>query len=192
MNGFESRRQEKKKDILSAAFTLFRKDGIAAVKITDIAEKANVSKVSIYNYFGSKEELARQVMFDYMDKKAVEFKTFMTSDLSFKEKLNMIHIENMKSLGELITGETDGLMSNELISSPQVQQFLKVYGETKIKPLFVEFIKQGKLEGDIDSELSTESIFMYIQAISGILSTPLTINQRIDIGKLMYNGLKGK
>jgi AcrR family transcriptional regulator len=192
MDGFELRRQEKKKDIISAAFTLFRENGVAAVKITDIAEKANVSKVSIYNYFGSKEELVRQVMFDYMDKKAVEFKTFMTSDLSFKEKLNMIHMENMKSLRELTTGETDGFMSNELISSPQMQQFLKAYSETKIKPLFVEFIEQGKLEGDIDSELSTESIFIYIQAISGILSTPLTIKQRIDIGKLMYNGLKGK
>lgn len=192
MNGFESRRQKKKKDILSAAFALFRKDGIAAVKVTDIAEKANVSKVSIYNYFGSKEELARQIMFDYMDKKAVEFKSFMTSDMSFKEKLELMHTENMKSLGELTTGDTEGLMSNELISSPQVQQFLNVYGETKIKPLFVEFIKQGKLEGDIDSELSTESIFMYIQAINGILSTPLTINQRIDLGKLMFNGLKGK
>jgi len=192
MNGFEARSQEKKNDILSAAFTLFRKDGIAAVKITDIAEKANVSKVSIYNYFGSKEELARQVMFDYMDKKAVDFKSFITSDMLFKEKLELMHTENMKSLGELTTGDTEGLMSNELISSPEMQQFLNLYGKTKIKPLFIEFIKQGKLEGDIDSELSTESIYMYIQAINGILSTPLTINQRIDLGKLMYNGLKGK
>lgn len=192
MNGFELRRQEKKKDIISAAFTLFSKNGIAAVKITDIAEKANVSKVSIYNFFGSKEELAQQVLFDYMDKKAVEFKTFMTSDLSFKEKLNMIQTENMKSLEELTTGETDGLMSNELTSSPQVQQFLKAYSEANIKPLFVEFIEQGKLEGDIDIDLSTESILMYIQAISGVLSTHLTVNQRTEIGKLMYYGLKGK
>lgn len=192
MNGFEKRKQEKINDILAAAFELFRKEGIEAVKITDIAEKANVSKVSIYNYFGSKEELAKQVMFNYMDKKAEKFKEFMTSNLSFKEKYNTMITENMNAMGELAEGENGGLIDNALLVSPQVQQFLQSYAQTKIIPLFIKFIEQGKEEGDIDNEIETDTILMYMQAINGVLQSPLTIHQRVDLGKLIFFGLKGK
>lgn len=192
MNGFERRKQEKIKDILAAAHELFRKDGIENVKITDIAEKANVSKVSIYNYFGSKEELARQVIFDYMDKKAEDFKTFMSTDLSFKDKYNLMLKVNMDSVDELTDGSTEGLFSNDLLQSPQILKFMQEYGENRIKPLFIELIEQGKREGEIDSSIETESIVMYIQTINGILSSPITLKQRIDIGKLFFHGLRGK
>lgn len=192
MNGFERRKQEKIKDILAAAHELFRKEGIENAKITDIAEKANVSKVSIYNYFGSKEELARQVMFDYMDKKAEDFKTFMNTDLSFKDKYNLMLKVNMDSVDELTDGSTEGLFSNDLLQSPQVLKFMQEYAENRIKPLFIEFIEQGKREGEIDSNIETENIVMYIQTINGILSSPLTLKQRVDIGKLFFHGLRGK
>ena len=192
MNGFERRKQEKIKDILAAAHELFRKDGIENVKITDVAEKANVSKVSIYNYFGSKEELARQVIFDYMDKKAEDFKTFMSTDLSFKDKYNLMLKVNMDSVDELTDGSTEGLFSNDLLQSPQILKFMQEYGENRIKPLFIELIEQGKREGEIDSSIETESIVMYIQTINGILSSPITLKQRIDIGKLFFHGLRGK
>lgn len=192
MNGFDRRRQEKMKDILGAAFDLFRKEGIDAVKITDIAEKANVSKVSIYNYFSSKEELARQVIFDYMDKKAEEFKSFMSNDLSFKEKYDLMITGKMSSVDELTDGSTEGLIDNKMLLSPQVQQFMSTYAETKIKPIFIKFIEQGKLEGDIDREIVTETILMYIQAINGILASRITIKERINLGKLFFYGLRGK
>lgn len=192
MNGFDRRKKEKMKDILAAAFDLFRKEGIEAVKITDIAEKANVSKVSIYNYFGSKEELARQVMFDYMDKKAEEFRGFMSEDLSFKEKYKLMLSVEKGSVEELTTGSNEGLIDNNMLLSPQVQQFLQTYAETKIKPIFIEFIEQGKREGDIDSEIATETILMYIQAVNGILSSPITLQQRMDLGTLFFYGLRGK
>lgn len=179
-------------DILDSAFDLFRKEGIDEAKITDIAKKANVSKVSIYNYFGSKEELARQVMFNYMDKKAEELKRLMCSELSFIEKFDrMVNVE-ASSVNELTNESNEGLINNNMILSPQVQQFLQEYEETRIKPLFLKFIAQGKMEGSIDDNIETETIFMYIQAINGILSSPITLKQRMDLGKLLFYGLRGK
>jgi AcrR family transcriptional regulator len=192
MNGFEKRKQKKIEDILLAAFALFREEGIDAVKITDIADRANVSKVSIYNYFGSKEALARQVMFDYMDKKALEFQALMGSDRSFVEKFDQLMLYEASTKDELTDGTNEGLIDNKLILSPQFQVFLHDYAETRIKPLFMHFIEQGKLEGNIDATIDTESIVLYIQSINAILSTPITVKQRSDLGKLMYYGLKGK
>ncbi len=63
MNGFERRRELKKKSILQAAYDLFSARGIKDVGIAEIAQKAAVSQVSIYNFFDSKENLVRQAMF---------------------------------------------------------------------------------------------------------------------------------
>ncbi|GBF33225.1 transcriptional regulator [Desulfocucumis palustris] len=192
MNGFEKRRKSKIEDILSAAYELFRKYGIDNVKITDIAKNAKVSKVSIYNFFGNKDELARQVIFSYMDKKAEEFIDYMKRDLSFKEKFELMYSKKMNSVDELTDGKTEGLADNDLLATPQVQLFLNQYAETKIKPIFIEFIEQGKREGEINNDIPTETILMYIQALHGLLSSSITMNQRIDLGKLYFYGFKGK
>ena len=57
MDGFEKRREQKKKDILKAALSLFQQYGVQKVTISEIAKKANVSQVTIYNYFESKDNL---------------------------------------------------------------------------------------------------------------------------------------
>ena len=57
MNGFEKRRLKKKNSILIAALTLFKQYGYRKVTVAEIADKASVSQVSIYNYFKSIEYL---------------------------------------------------------------------------------------------------------------------------------------
>lgn len=67
MDGFEKRREQKKRNILEAALALFMEYGIQRVSITEIAKKANVSQVTIYTYFESKENLVRLVFKFYVD-----------------------------------------------------------------------------------------------------------------------------
>ncbi|MBU5444022.1 TetR/AcrR family transcriptional regulator [Paenibacillus sp. MSJ-34] len=50
-------RKERCDQILEAAVQLFSEKGIAATKISDIANKAGMSHGLIYNYFQSKEEI---------------------------------------------------------------------------------------------------------------------------------------
>ncbi len=67
MNGFEQRRNEKKKAIMKAALALFDQYGFDKVTVTEIAEKAHVSKVSIYKYFESKGNLRRMIIKDILE-----------------------------------------------------------------------------------------------------------------------------
>lgn len=191
MNGFEKRRQRKKNAIIAAAFELFRKEGIDAVRVTDIAKKAGVSKVSIYNYFVSKEELARQVLRDFMDKKLLEVKRFMESELSFKEKFEISYRMRMGTIGE-VNAE---LISDyyKMMSSPEMQEFIKTYYETNTRPLIMELIEQGKREGDVDPDLSNEAVLIYIEAFRDLaLSKSMDKNLLIDLTRLIFYGLKGK
>ncbi len=192
MNGFEKRKEILKKNIKEAAFALFRVYGIQGVKMTDIAKKADVSKVSIYNFFGSKMNLVKNIIFDFMDQAYLEMREIMNQELSFDKKFNQIFNLSYQSFDKLREGDSDGLINNELIQNEEVQIFLREYSEKKIKPLFRELISQGQREGSVDETLDITTVFLYIQTMQTILNSSLTIKQRNDLGKLIFYGIRGK
>ena len=57
MDGFQRRREQKKESIRRAALDLFGVHGIKKVSVNDVARRAGVSPVTIYNYYGSKQGL---------------------------------------------------------------------------------------------------------------------------------------
>lgn len=187
MNGFEIRRENKMKDILNAALHLFSMKGIKNVSIAEIAKSANVSQVSIYNFFQSKENLARHAFFKIMDDIMSDMEVLIESNLSFKEKVNKMHF--ISSEGGYKFSEIFNQI--EFINDPLIQKFLDEYGENKTIPLFMKLIKQGKLEGELDSDISSESILIYIHAINKALQSNLSIKIKSDLGKLFFYGLFG-
>src|SRR5438093_5541353 len=56
--------EERPKQILAAALSVFAERGLAAARLEDIAKRAGVSKGTIYLYFPNKEELFREVIRD--------------------------------------------------------------------------------------------------------------------------------
>jgi AcrR family transcriptional regulator len=61
MDGFEKRCQNKKEAIM-ASLELFEKFGYNKVTVAEIAKRASVSQVSIYNFFESKENLKKELL----------------------------------------------------------------------------------------------------------------------------------
>ena len=62
-NQFEEIREEKKLLIMQVALELFSNGGYHTTSISKIADKAGISKGLMYNYFKSKEELLKAVIF---------------------------------------------------------------------------------------------------------------------------------
>ena len=54
--------EERPRQILEAALTVFAERGLAAARLEDIARHAGLSKGTIYLYFPNKEELFREVI----------------------------------------------------------------------------------------------------------------------------------
>lgn len=185
MNGFEIRRENKINDILNAALKLFSMYGIKKVSIAEIAKSANVSQVSIYNFFESKENLARQAFFKIMDDIMIDMKALVESDLSFKEKVNKMHFISTNSSNTFI----EIFNQIDFIKDPLIQKFLDEYGENKTIPLLMQLIDQGKLEGDLDTDISPESILIYIHAVNKALQSNLDKKVRSDLGKLFFYGI---
>ena len=56
--------EERPRQILDAALQVFGEQGLAGARIDDIADRAGISKGTVYLYFASKDELFREVLRD--------------------------------------------------------------------------------------------------------------------------------
>ncbi|QHQ63235.1 TetR family transcriptional regulator [Anaerocolumna sedimenticola] len=188
MNGFQKRRENKINDILTAANELFSAKGIKAVSIADIAKKANVSQVSIYNFFESKENLARQVFIKLMDDTMTGSEDLVKSDLSFNEK-----IKKMQSFSvDASRNFHDNFKQIEFIKDPNIQKFLEEYGKNKTLPLYLKLVEQGRNENQLDKDISTDSIILFMEIINTALQSNISPKVRSDLGKLFFYGLFGR
>ncbi len=59
---FEKIRESSRAEILNAALELFARNGFHATSISQIAEKAGISKGLMYNYFNSKDDLLKNII----------------------------------------------------------------------------------------------------------------------------------
>jgi AcrR family transcriptional regulator len=59
---FERRKEARHSEILGAALDLFVEKGFAATRLDDVAQRAGVSKGTVYLYFDNKEELFKSVI----------------------------------------------------------------------------------------------------------------------------------
>lgn len=157
MNGYERRKQKKMEQIFAAAIELFFKYGFQKVSVNEIADKAKVSPATIYNYFGTKEQLYTDSLINWMDKQLAQYENILDSELSFPEKtkeIMLLEAKNLKILGnefpKVPSSEVSGLM-----------QMMDSYSEQKIVPFFKKFVALGKQEGYIRKEQTEEMMMRY-------------------------------
>ena len=161
MNGFERRKEQKKDSIRRAAIELFRNYGFEKVSVFDIARKAHVSHVTIYNHFGSKEELVRDVIKTAISGLVDVSRSVIESDRPFLEKLELIVLNKVETAGQY-RGE---LMRTLIRDNPSMQQFVESLWTQEIEWLIHELVDEGKKLGYIDKELSWEAVWYYFEII---------------------------
>jgi len=79
----EQRRQE----ILHAAFEEFRSKGLREASVADIARRADIGKSTIYEYYPSKEELVREVGSWVLRQFSEELRSSFSDDMTLTEQL---------------------------------------------------------------------------------------------------------
>ncbi|WP_368505363.1 TetR/AcrR family transcriptional regulator [Alkalihalophilus sp. As8PL] len=192
MDGFERRREQKKQHILEASLELFMEYGIQKVSISEIAKKANVSQVTIYNYFESKHKLIHDVFIYYVDQASATFEETVFSDIPFPDKIKKL-IFNKKEVAKQINEEFYQYLMKEYTAEGNYIE--KIYVE-KALPYFTHLFKEGKEQGYVDPNLSDQAIIFYIQMLKEYVQRedvyknilPLTE----DITNIFFYGILGK
>ncbi|WP_280769182.1 TetR/AcrR family transcriptional regulator [Salipaludibacillus daqingensis] len=191
MDGFERRRELKKAEILQASLDLFMVHGVQKVSISEIAAKANVSQVTIYNYFQSKQNLIDETIVYYVDKSWDEGVEILESNLPFPEKIKQL-IFNKKEAADNIHEDFYFYFMKEYNSG--LSYIEEVYQKDAI-PRLINFFNEGKEEGYIDPNLSNEAILLYFQILKDSMQRE-DIYEKIlpfteDITKILFYGIAG-
>ncbi|MED1918653.1 TetR/AcrR family transcriptional regulator [Bacillus thuringiensis] len=174
MNGFERRKQNKIDQIYSAAFPLFSKHGFQKASVNEIAQNAKVSPATIYNYFGTKEQLYADMLMNWMDMQLEQYERILDSGSSFPEKTKDIMLLEAKNLHTL----TDELQNAPFSELSGLLQRIESEYEQKIRHFFTKFVALGKQEGYIQRDLTEEMMMMYFTMYKNELGRQWEVSNR--------------
>jgi len=154
------------------------------VSLNDIARKAHVSHVTIYNHFGSKEELVRDVIKTVISRLVANSRDIIEGEKPFLEKLELIILNKAEQAGQY-QGELMKIAGRDY---PEMQLFVESLWQKEIDPLLNTLIEEGKKLGYIKQELSQQSIRYYFELIrnGAFANTEMIETIKID-KKLAYD-----
>lgn len=189
MDGFERRKEQSKEDIRRAAEELFTRFGTDKVSVNDIARKAGVSQATIYNNFGSKDELVHDYRKTIVNVIAGRFREILVWKKSYLEKFQGL----LQSWIDIADRYKIEIENAETKRSPDTIAM-------EIENSFREFIKEGKEKGNLRSDLSEEAIAAYIRFFQQGISNNPTIREKMhrdeklsgDMLSLFMYGIRGQ
>ncbi len=192
MNGYERRTEAKKKAIIDAARELFTERGVTDVRVGEIAAKAHVSQVSIYNYFGDKNALAKKVLIAFLDQAIQEYEEILNRNISFPEKLKIV----MEKKQDAIMEASRSYISEYAWGDKALRQVYWEAAAVKSAYIYLKFIELGKKEGAIDEHIPDDAILKYLYSSISIMQEPdyleTSDEYKLGIFRLFLFGLLGK
>ena len=164
MNQYQKTTEKKKQAIIQAALQLFKEKGFKDTSIKSIAEAAEVSPVSIYNYFGSKDNLVALCVNDLFEEITQQAEDILNSDLDFKTKLD--HAFSLCQ--EKMSQQISEYFQDKLVKEPTFSTLLAKAITVKKRDIYRAYIELGKEEGLIAEDLSTELILNVMDALNSM------------------------
>ncbi|GAA0328088.1 TetR/AcrR family transcriptional regulator [Bacillus carboniphilus] len=191
MDGYKLRTEKKKEQIRKVAMDLFLTFGFEKVTLAEIAKKAHVSPVTIYNHFGTKDELVRDVVHTFLEREwESRLQTIKREDLSFPEKVEKLIIDTTE-----ISGVNPSFLNKMIDNDPELALFIQDFFQDRMKYI-IEFFEEGKQLGYVDPDITTDSIIMYLNILQNAAKDLQFFNDSQknsklgkDLSKLFFYGL---
>lgn len=158
-------KEEKKNSIIENSLKLFSKKGFYNTTIPDIAKAMKMSVGNMYNYFSSKEELAKYAIKYSTNILAIQLRQINNLDISSKEKIYLFvqrYLQNIKESPEVIEYFLRVYLSNREVFKQGCEGFLCV-GE------FVTEVMILLDEGAQNKEFREQEFFPAFSMIMGCL-----------------------
>ena len=164
MNQYQKTTEKKKQAIIQAALRLFKEKGFKETSIKSIAEVAEVSPVSIYNYFGSKDNLVALCVNDLFEEITQQAEDILKSNLAFNTKLD----QALDLCQEKMSQQISYYFQDKTVRDPAFSSLLTKAITAKKRDIYRTYINLGKEEGLIARDLSTEIILNVMDALNSV------------------------
>jgi len=173
MNGFEKRTERKKRQVLDAAFQLLNSgDGFDRVTVDEIARQAGVGKTTIFKYFGSKDNLIREVFRDFLRRMGEEAKQIVAENRPFEETLIALSRNKIRYLEQINPRFYLELMEYATKKDDDgLSLMMREYQEKNLN-LMLDLFHRGRKEGKVDLKYSDEFLLIFFEALVEGISNP--------------------
>ena len=187
----------KREAIIQASLELFSVNGFHKTTIPDIAKKLKMSVGNLYNYFASKDVLAKEIIKFTSQVLADEIERVNKKDISTKEKIKEIvtlYFQMAEKKPEMIEYFLRVYLSNREVFNDGCEGMLCISGFiTEIMVFFNNGVDSGELKNQ--DFFSAFGLFMgYLGGmvfLKGEAVLPKKIEEYIDdISENIYNALK--
>ncbi|MEH7349187.1 TetR/AcrR family transcriptional regulator [Gottfriedia acidiceleris] len=176
MDGYKKRTLQKMESIEKSTTKLLSLP-LNDIKIADIAKLANVSQVSIYNYYGSKEALLKATIIRLMDDQYEETKKMISSEIPFNEKIKELFIRKKNALDIINLEMFTALMKKD----SELQELVLDFTMNKSFKMLISLIDEGRSLGLVRNEVQNQTLLIYIQVLSqAFLNMDQTTSQYIQ------------
>lgn len=166
---------DKREQILAKATELFFEKGVSAVSMDDIAAAVPVAKMTIYNYFRSKDRLVGAVMERYVrEQHDIMNRKIEESPDTLSALVSILDYRNIPVIPDLFIRES-------LERYPQIMAELLQYYREHIHDQLRDLIVRGQEEGVIRKELSPHILMVYMQGIAEFFARPDVVAQFHDL-----------
>lgn len=169
-----------KEKILEAAFQLFSTGCYGCIALSEIAEKSEIKKPSIYAHFKSKEELFLEVLDKELDTVIKYVGEIITQNENCHSS-EMLRIFLEKNIEYVIDNRPVGKFWSNLLFSTQKDLMEEINIRTSSLKNFVQqeifsVIKRGVERKEIEGEDLHSLVFTYLSFLQGILI--MTLNSK--------------
>ncbi len=156
----------KRDELVRIAAQQFKQSGYRATTLAEIGHKAGLDRATVYYYFGSKEELFREILRTGVDQNIRECVKISQNDtLDSLEKLQAIIQQLMKAYDEhyphmyvYIQEEMDRIASEKSVWAQELAGQTRKF-EKIVMGLISETIAAGKMRDDIPVSIVANAIF---------------------------------
>lgn len=187
-----------KEKIIKAASDVFFTRGFYKIPIDDIAVSLKMSKKTIYKHFATKDELVREVAYQFIKIHSSNISNIINNEFNAVEKL--FHI--FRYLGNMLISINEKWFSDIQSQAPEIWTEIEVFRSRFMTQNISKIIEQGKKEKYVVNYPSPIMINVFISSIRGIINPAFIVNSKIPAFKalestldILMNGiltLKGK
>lgn len=164
-------KDERREKILSSALSLFITKGLAATKISDIAERTGMSQGLVYHYFKSKEEIFIFLIDSAMQKMNEAALNLEKLPVSAKEKI-VLAIDGLFK-GFETNAHTSSyyfLITQTALSEANPQEAREIIrNQNDVKyNVMTRIFEEGQRDGTVKKFASREMVTLFFSSINGL------------------------
>lgn len=173
--------EKKKKRLLEKSEELFWKYGYSAVTIDKIADEAGISKMTIYKYFHSKEDL-----FIVVFTRSVEYHMEKIKEIIGEKYHTIEKIESMYNYSMGLTKEYPDILLRDIIEKKSI---LEKVSEIKLErglPIWQYILEDGISKGEI-RKLDLNFVSQFLMNLPNVLKNMDFLSEKSEMIKFYEN-----